>query len=87
MNDAEELLYLIEKDLDLYEDGCALENCGWVLRGHPEVGTIVPLNWLEDYPDLQDAWAKYIEGRAFLPSGFYVTDVRHFLSSKIRRHE
>jgi hypothetical protein len=84
---AEHLLDLINKDLDLYEEGWSDHEVFYVLLPHPEVGTIVPFNWLENYGELQDAWGKFIDGQSVCLDGFYVSDVKRFLHSKIRRRE
>ena len=87
MTQAEHLLDLIDKDLDLYEQGWEDYEVFFILVPHPEVGTIVPFDWLKHYGELQDAWGKFIEGQTVCLDGFYVSDVRRFLHSKIRKVE
>ena len=83
MSQAEHLLDLINKDLQLFDEGETDPERFWVLVAHPELGTIVPLNWLDRYAELGTPWAMYMNGKTYCPAGYYVTDVRSFLSSKI----
>jgi hypothetical protein len=78
----EYLLKLVNKDLDRLDD--EQPERMQILAPHPEVGVVAPLNWLDPYPEAQEPWGKFMEGRSFVPSGYYLTDVRQFLASKIR---
>ena len=65
-----------------YETG---ERDGFVFLTFVEdVGTLVPNRWIEQFPEWQDQWGKFMEGQSCCPAGFYVKEVKRFLNIKLK---
>jgi len=75
------LLKAIDLDLNWYESG---ERSGFVFLEYVEdVGTLVPNNWIEQFPDWREHWGKFMDGQSCSPAGFYTRDVNRFLNIKL----
>jgi hypothetical protein len=79
------LLKAIEIDLDWYEEG---GRQGFVFLTFVEdVGMVIPNRWIDQFPDWQDQWGKFMEGQSCCLAGFYVRDVERFLNIKRKELE
>jgi hypothetical protein len=74
---------MIEGDLDRYDEG--EREVFLLLKYVPEVGMVVPFNWVDNFPDWREKFEKFMYGQTVCHAGIYPGDVSKFL--RILRRE